>query len=170
VGGQQSAISLTTTSYAGPSITSIVPPGGLTNGGGVVTVTGINFGLASASSKLLIKLNNLMAPRPSAPVWSGWFNALLASQPSTSAAADSWLAQVYTVPPLTSERSNVIERVSFKVPEGFGPTAELLIVVDGIPSPVTAVSVYAYSPPVITNLAPDREFFLLLSCWRSCDV
>jgi hypothetical protein len=163
VGGQQSLISPAATSYAGPNITSIEPPGGLTDGGGIVTVTGSNFGLAYASSKLLIKLNRLMTARPSASVWSGWFNSILAVESSPSEAADAWLADIFTVPPLTSVRAGAVESVSFVVPPGFGPADELLVVVDGIPSPLTPATVYAYAPPVITNLAPDRELLGLLT-------
>jgi hypothetical protein len=152
----------------------VSPPGGLTDGGGVATVYGTNFGLAVASSKLLIKLNNLMKPRPSASVWSGWFSALMAVQPSTSSAADSWLSTVYTVPPLSSS-GGAVESVSFVVPPGFGPADEMLVVVDGIPSQITPVSVYSYTPPTITNLAPDREFLTLFvissfahTCFFAC--
>ena len=151
VGGQVSALSTATTSYAGPAITAVSPGNGPTAGGGVVTLSGVNFGTAYASSKLSIKINNDMQTRPAA--WGSWVAALLAGQPSPAPAVDAWVAGLYSVPPLSEQRAGAVESVSFRVPPGYGPAAEIIVVVDGIPSQNIS---YTYDAPVITNLAPDR--------------
>jgi hypothetical protein len=43
--------------------------------------------------------------------------------------------------------------VEFTLPEGFGASREIFLVVDGVPSNVVR---FAYQPPVIYNVAPDR--------------
>lgn len=163
VGGQVSALSTATTSYAGPTITAVSPGNGPTAGGGIVTLSGVNFGTAYASSKLSIKVNNDMQARP--PAWGSWVAALLAGQPSPAPAVDAWVAGLYSVPPLSEQRAGAVESVSFRVPPGFGPAAEIIVVVDGIPSQNIS---YTYDAPVITNLAPDRE--LIMGGKGSCDA
>ena len=67
---------------------------------------------------------------------------------------DSWLASLYSTPPLNPVRAGATESVSFVVPPGYGPAAELIVVVDGVPSDVNAT--FVYDAPTITNVAPNR--------------
>jgi hypothetical protein len=55
------------------------------------------------------------------------------------------------------QRNGTQDSVTFKIPAGYGPAADVFVMVDGVPSPFAT---YTYDPPVITNLAPDRK------CWR----
>jgi hypothetical protein len=153
VGGQASLLSPVASSYAAPNITSVSPSRCVTSGGAAIVISGTNLGLAYAASKLSIKLNNLMFQPPTRAQWTAYRTALLAAQPSPSAAVDAWLASLYTVPALTVARSGNVESVSFIAPPGFGPAAELIVVVDGVPSDSVP---FVYDPPAITNLAPDR--------------
>lgn len=75
-------------------------------------------------------------------------------QPTACAPCDSWLASLYTTAGLNPVRSGATESVSFAVPPGFGPAAEVLIIVDGVPSDVNAT--FTYDAPAISNLGPNR--------------
>jgi hypothetical protein len=67
------------------------------------------------------------------------------------------LAALYTVPALSSQQRSGVpiggDAVTFVVPPGYGPAAELIVVVDGVPS---ANATFTYDAPAISNLAPDR--------------
>lgn len=132
VAGQVSALSTAYTSYAAPALATLTPTSGLTNGGARATLMGVNLGTAYAASKLVIKVNSAMQARP--PTWGIWLAAALAGQPSPAPEVDAWLGGLYTVPPLSSQRTGSVENVSFFVPSGFGPAAEVLVLVDGVPS------------------------------------
>jgi len=75
-------------------------------------------------------------------------------QPTACAACDAWLASLYSTPGLNPAVSGAVESVQFAIPPGFGPAAEVLVVVDGVPSDANAT--FVYDAPVITNLAPNR--------------
>jgi hypothetical protein len=102
VGNQPSQLSIPTTSYAAPSISSVTPANGLTVGGGIVTISGQNFGLAYAASSITVYVNNRMSPKPAPAVMAAWQAALLAGQASPSAAVDSWVGGLAKFTPATS--------------------------------------------------------------------
>ena len=159
VGGQQSVISRASSSYAAPTITSVVPGNCPTSGCptvlGVpqrVTISGTNFGLNVKGAQLFIKINSNMLPRPAG--WAAYRAALLGALPTSCPDCDSWLNSLYSTPGLNPTKVGAVESVSFVAPVGFGPADEVLVVVDGIPSDVNAT--FKYDAPVILNLAPNR--------------
>lgn len=186
VGGQMSPVSTSWSSYATPSISSVSPGHGSTTGvsrklerdgetrgdgvypsvatallgsqGMVATITGANFGLAYAASRLVIKINNLMLARPPPSQWDPYIAAVLGAQISPCPACDAWLASLYSTPAKSSSSSGSVDSVSFVIPPGFGPAADVYVIVDGVPS---TNATFTYDAPVITNLAPDREFTTL---------
>lgn len=152
VGGQQSGLSIATTSYAGPTILSVTPGNGPTVGGGIVTLSGVNFGTAYAASKLLVRMNYGNVPRPAN--WAGWVAAMLAGALSPFPEVDKWINDMTPATQVSASRFGSVESVSFFAPPGFGPSAEVIVLVDGIPSPYAS---YTYDAPTISNLAPDRK-------------
>jgi len=90
-------------------------------------------------------------------LWNAYVSDILAAQSTSCASCDAWLASLHSAPPLSSMRASGAvesESVTFTVPEGFGPSDELYVVVDGVLSPNAS---FTYDAPVITNVAPDRE-------------
>lgn len=155
VGSQVSDLSPTSTSYAAPTITSISPSRGPTNGGGIATIVGVNFGLANPSSRLTVLLNNLARPDPSPSQWAAWRAARLAgSFASVVPAVDAWLNLLHNAPIISTSRGASNESVTVAIPPGYGSAADVIVIVDGVPSAGTTF--FSYDPPVITNLAPDR--------------
>lgn len=75
-------------------------------------------------------------------------------QPTSCPSCDSWLASLYSTPGLNPIRTGALETVSFIPPPGYGPAAEVLVVVDGVPSDVNAS--FVYDAPTISNLGPNR--------------
>ena len=153
VGNQTSARSATFTSYAIPTLTSAVPGSGPTSGGTVVTVTGANLGFSYAASNFQVLINTKMLARPAgAGYYAGLMYAGLPDDGSTTSAA--WLGALTSAPnfnPVIVSRS--IDTVQFTLPPGFGSSADLLLLVDGVPSNIVS---FAYDPPLISNLAPTR--------------
>jgi hypothetical protein len=104
-------------------------------------------------------MNNLMIARPAG--WAAYRDALLAAQPTACPLCENWLASLFTTPGLNPVSVGATESVSFAIPPGFGPEAEIIIVVDGIPSDVNTT--FTYDAPVIVNLAPNRANLLQLN-------
>ena len=153
VGNQTSQRSAAITSYAIPSLAAAAPANGPTAGGVTITLTGANLGLSYASSVLQVLVNANGAPQPPGFGWyAGLMYAGLPDDGSTVSAA--WLASLAPAanfnPVVVSRTVNTLQ---FVLPVGFGPSAELLVVVDGVPSNMLS---FAYNAPVISNLAPDR--------------
>lgn len=154
VGNQTSRASLATTSYAVPSITAIAPAAGPTAGGTIVTITGANFALLASSAPLTVYINNagLVAPAGAAWYW-GLLQAGLPDDGTTTTA--SWISRLVpatTLNPIPNTATGV-DAISFVLPVGFGPSREVFLVAGGVPSNVVT---FDYSPPIITNIAPDR--------------
>jgi len=158
VGSQISELSTATTSYAAPTITSISPRNGPTVGDSLVTITGYNFGLAWDRSKAIISVNNAMLTRPS--LWNAWVGSKLAGSASPSSDVDDWVSNIPSFVPLSSQRQGIIERLTFRIPPGYGANAEIFISVDGIPSQNAS---FTYDAPIISNLAPDRKYFFTIA-------
>ena len=155
VGGQVSTLSPVATSYAAPSILALSPASGPTPGGAAMSICGLNFGLAVASSRLVVKFNTAMAaPKPSPAQWVAWRNSKLNSAPAVPA-VDAWVASLYSPPLVAETRGASNDTVSIVAPPGYGSSAQVIVLVDGIPSDW---AMFAYNAPVITNLAPDRAF------------
>ena len=153
VGNQTSQRSALTTSYAIPSLAAAAPANGPTAGGVTVTLTGANLGLSYAASVLQVLVNAKGAPQPAGfASYAALMYAGLPDDGSTASAA--WLASLASAanfnPVVVSRTVNTLQ---FMLPVGSGPSAELLVVVDGVPSNVLA---FSYDAPIITNLAPDR--------------
>ena len=153
VGNQTSQRSALTTSYAIPSLAAAAPANGPTAGGVTVTLTGANLGLSYAASVLQVLVNANGAQRPAGfASYAALMYAGLADDGSTTSAA--WLASLASAAnfnPVVVSRT--VNTVQFMLPVGFGPSVELLVVVDGVPSNVLS---FSYDAPLIMNLAPDR--------------
>ena len=85
VGGQRSLLSTSASSYAAPTVWSVLPGNYPTTGAplvagspSLVTVTGVNFGLTVPGSQLVVKINSQMRARPAG--WAAYRAAILASQ------------------------------------------------------------------------------------------
>lgn len=141
-------------------------------------MTGANFALNVKGAKLTIKINSGMTAKPAG--WTAYRAALLAAkvrapsfedcilcspcltlnhsfvclQPTSCPSCDAWLASLYSTPGLNPVRTGLTESVSFAPPPGFGPAAEVIVVVDGVPSDVNAT--FTYDAPTIFNLGPNR--------------
>lgn len=155
VGGQISTRSTGWTSYAAPSITSISPATGPTTGGQTLSIVGANFGLKVASSRLVVKINNLQAARPTPARWAAYRTQKLAGAATTTISeVEAWVGSLYSAPIITAAHGATNDTVTVAVPPGYGSRAEIIVLVDGVPSDWTTA--FSYNPPYITNLAPDR--------------
>jgi len=77
-----------------------------------------------------------------------------AGAPSPFPEVDKWINDMTPATQVSASRFGSVESVSFFAPPGFGPSAEVIVLVDGIPSPYAS---YTYDAPTISNLAPDRK-------------
>ena len=156
VGNQTSARSAQTTSYAAPSIASVAPSTDLATGGGtVVRVVGANFGLLAPASVLQVLVNARGLARPACQ--GDYFSLLLRGLPDDGACAGAAAYQAgLAVAPSFSKAVLVrgaSSQLSFSLPAGFGQAAEMMLLVDGVPS---ANFTLAYGTPFIRNVAPNR--------------
>jgi hypothetical protein len=121
----------------------------------VQDIVGLNFGLNVPSSRLVIKINNLQAARPTPARWAAYRTQKLAGAATTTIAeAEAWVGGLYTAPIVATVHGATNDTVTVAVPPGYGSRAEIIVLVDGIPSDWSAA--YSYDPPFISNLAPDR--------------
>ena len=158
VGGQTSDISLSSTSYAAPTLLSLSPSSGPTAGGSTMVLTGINLGLLAPSSQLVIRVNALgvLLPTnspPSAAQLSTYSSLINAGLPGDSSITE-WISSLVSVPALFPQViPRGLDTVSFYLPTGFGVSCQVLVLVNGVLSNVLN---YSYYPPLILNVAPDR--------------
>jgi hypothetical protein len=162
VGGQTSTVSSARAAYAAPTIASLSPARGPTDGSfaatfSVLTLSGANLGFAYTSSRLSIRFNAYGLAAPSAAAFAAYRNALIAGVTPTDAVSVAVLAWINSlvVGRESSARTSVggVHSLTFDEPEGFGLNREVLVVVDGVPSNILR---FNYDAPRINNVAPDR--------------
>ncbi|KAA0145622.1 hypothetical protein FNF29_08460 [Cafeteria roenbergensis] len=156
VKGQASPLSSVSTSYARPVINATTPGNSATNGGVLVRVTGQDFGVKWPLSELSVLLNAGGHATPAKAVMDAHFGSLWTGDSSARAAeVELWLGSLERpVVTMSGSLKDGSHYVDFEVPEGFGASRELLLLVDGVPS---AVVPFRYDAPFITNIAPDRQ-------------
>lgn len=149
VGGQRSAASANYTSYSAPRITSLVPNAILTNGGVAVVLTGYDFASRYGAAVVRVYLNNFDVASPSQTNIDSYIaqltlgaDSLGAVVPATAlTTVQAWIAVLTEIVPFTlplPEKST--GTLSFTLPSGFGPSQEVLVLVDGVPSNVIRYS------------------------------
>jgi len=155
VGRQTSALSPATTSYAPPNITAASSLNGSTAGGLEVQLTGRNFALRYPLAKIEVKMNTVgVASQPPQAAIDAYWRDVLAGEPPANPEVARWISELTTA----QQRGSWVlptgeHRINFTLPEGWGASRQLFLVVDGVPSNVLT---FRYNPPVITNVAPDR--------------
>ncbi|KAA0150122.1 hypothetical protein FNF28_07293 [Cafeteria roenbergensis] len=156
VKGQASPLSSVSTSYARPVINATTPGNSATNGGVLVRVTGQDFGVKWPLSELSVLLNAGGHATPAKAVMDAHFGSLWTGDSSARAAeVELWLGSLERPAiAMSGSLKDGSHYVDFEVPEGFGASRELLLLVDGVPS---AVVPFRYDAPFITNIAPDRQ-------------
>ncbi|KAA0162016.1 hypothetical protein FNF27_08106 [Cafeteria roenbergensis] len=156
VKGQASPLSSVSTSYARPVINATTPGNSATNGGVLVRVTGQDFGVKWPLSELSVLLNAGGHATPAKAVMDAHFGSLWTGDSSARAVeVELWLGSLERPAiAMSGSLKDGSHYVDFEVPEGFGASRELLLLVDGVPS---AVVPFRYDAPFITNIAPDRQ-------------
>jgi hypothetical protein len=161
VGNQISALSNVSTSYAPPIIASASRLNSTTDAKlGIVPVTiiidGTDFAVRVPSAVLHVRINNLNLDRPAQDLIDEHWADMLAGRSGVPEVATwiSSLTYLYTTTLTSPLLSKSQHRVSVDIPAGFGPSAELFVMAGGVPSNVLT---YQYLPPVITNIAADRQ-------------
>jgi len=156
VGAQESAPSVITTSYAPPVILAVVPANGPTSGGTAVRIIGTNFALAFPLAAIRIKMNTDggQAPPDDASRAAYWADAV-AGGADPASAVGRWVSGLTTV----HESNRLLlaggnHSMEIALPEGWGKSRELFVVVDEVPSNIMT---FKYDPPKILNVAPDRN-------------
>lgn len=155
VGYQTGPLSVTRFSYKPPSIISLTPSSSFTDGGIRVNIFGDNFALNSPSSKLriLVETDTDSALQPSDYDLQDYITKIYTNQPANPTITN-WIQTLTEVPSiLPSVVSRVSSSVSFIVPEGYGVSRKVLVLVDGVPSNFMN---FTYEAPIITNVAADR--------------
>lgn len=133
VQGQTSAPSDATTSYAAPVITDVTPMAGLTDGSYRVLLSGTGFALAYKAAVARVRWNALGSPQPSGAAIAAHYASVYAGG-AGDASAGKWIAELPVLQPIKSNRS-----LEITVPEGFGASREVILVVDGVPSNIASV-------------------------------
>ncbi|MDO8933370.1 MAG: cadherin domain-containing protein, partial [Rhodocyclaceae bacterium] len=153
VGGQSSPLSVGHTSYGAPRINAVVPANALTSGGKVIRVYGSNFAVNAVYARVTLRLNALGVVPPSTAALDAHWTSALAGNASDSAAS-RWISSLET-PYFRAgfDLASGNSTLEFTVPEGFGASRELFVVVDGVPSSLWN---FTYDAPQILNVAPDR--------------
>ena len=160
VRGQISAPGPSLTSYAPPNVTSVAPLTGPTSGAVAVTLSGVNFG-SLPEMKVFMMANPsaaATATAPSAAALADYIASLRAGTAFFSATSIDpvavWINSLQSpsaILPVIVPRMRA--SVQFMLPEGFGTARAVIFMVDGVPALPFG---FDYSPPVISNLAPDR--------------
>ena len=146
--GNQTTRSSIFTSYAAPTITSLMPMRGPTAGQIDVVVTGENLGLLS-NSQVEVRMNSVGTPIPNR--YSSYWNLMLAGESDDlSTTTALWIRELPKMNPFNILGATTM---SFSLPEGFGLQRQVFVVVGGVPSNII---LFNYSAPFISNLSPDR--------------
>jgi hypothetical protein len=187
VGGQTSALSGATISYAPPAVSAVARADGaqpptLTTGGSpadgvMIVVNGTNFGLlpgGGAAAQLRVFFNERGAagnPPPPDAQLNAYYDALLngaAADGAANAAMAGWLASLAQPAFVVNWAAPRAHQVRVAVPPGYGTGAAVLVQVGGVLSATPCATcvyagyapppTFAYAPPALSAAAPDQQF------------